>query len=218
MFQRILKKNLHFLIPYAIVLLLVACILLLNDKHALHLQLNKLHSSFFDQFFRTITFFGDGAFPFVVATVFLFIGFNKAIIVSIIPSIAGLLSQFFKRVVFPECVRPKAIFYDNPDMHWVTGVDLHTSFSFPSGHTTTVFSLAFCLCFLSNRKELKIFWFVMALIVGYSRVYLSQHFLVDIYFGSLLGVITTFAFLLLYDKINTKNLNQSLLTLFKSRG
>jgi len=70
--------------------------------------------------------------------------------------------------------------------------------SFPSGHTTGAFSMFFLLaCLLPERhRRFGILFFFVALIVGYSRMYLAAHFFADIYAGSLIGVGFT-AFLLM---------------------
>jgi membrane-associated phospholipid phosphatase len=40
-------------------------------------------------------------------------------------------------------------------------------------------------------KKIAALFFFCALAVGYSRIYLSQHFLLDVFFGSLIGTIGT---------------------------
>ena len=43
----------------------------------------------------------------------------------------------------------------------------------------------------TKKKPLGILFFLLAVIVGLSRIYLSQHFFMDIYFGSIVGVVIT---------------------------
>ncbi|MCW3122315.1 MAG: phosphoesterase PA-phosphatase related [Flavipsychrobacter sp.] len=63
--------------------------------------------------------------------------------------------------------------------------------SYPSGHTAG----AFCfLCFLSlclprRYRYIGLILFIIAMVVGYSRVYLSAHFFADIYAGSIVGTV-----------------------------
>jgi len=59
--------------------------------------------------------------------------------------------------------------------------------SFPSGHSTSVFALATILALHVNKKGWGLFFLMMAALVGYSRIYLGQHFLQDIVAGALLG-------------------------------
>lgn len=61
--------------------------------------------------------------------------------------------------------------------------------SFPSGHTTGAFSL-FCFIAMLLPKEKRVhgaLFFILALSVAYSRMYLAAHFFEDVYAGSILG-------------------------------
>lgn len=64
-----------------------------------------------------------------------------------------------------------------------------TSGSFPSGHTSNVFALAFLV---SNFYELNIFLttavFAIAGFIAYSRVLLGKHFTIDIAAGAICGL------------------------------
>jgi membrane-associated phospholipid phosphatase len=43
-----------------------------------------------------------------------------------------------------------------------------------------------------ENRFYKVLLLILALLTGYSRIYLSQHFLEDVYAGSIIGVSTTF--------------------------
>ena len=65
--------------------------------------------------------------------------------------------------------------------------------SFPSGHSQGAFSF---FCFVSLLLPAKYRWlgfvfFIFAISVCYSRIYLAAHFFDDVYAGSLIGGITT---------------------------
>ncbi|WP_404818046.1 phosphatase PAP2 family protein [Reichenbachiella ulvae] len=66
-------------------------------------------------------------------------------------------------------------------------MQVHASRSFPSGHTTTAFVIAFCLSLLFQKRLLTYAFLFVALLVAYSRMYLLQHFYIDILFGALVG-------------------------------
>ena len=70
--------------------------------------------------------------------------------------------------------------------HWVK---VNKSLSFPSGHTASAFCMAtsLALCF-SKHKWLIFTCFILAALTGYSRIYLGQHFLEDVWLGTLIGV------------------------------
>jgi membrane-associated phospholipid phosphatase len=91
----------------------------------------------------------------------------------------------------------------------VPGVELHHWGSFPSGHTTTAFMLASFL-YLVLPKKMKIHWLLMgiAFLVGISRVYLMQHFLMDIWAGALLGILSSLVSYMLVLKFFSKKIYQ----------
>ena len=60
-----------------------------------------------------------------------------------------------------------------------------TSYSFPSGHTTSAFAVAFTI--RSQHKKLGIVALVMAAVMAFTRLYVFVHFPTDIYAGILLG-------------------------------
>ena len=70
---------------------------------------------------------------------------------------------------------------------WTAPLD---EFSFPSGHTTSVFALAILLALNTRDKRISLIYLITAIITGYSRIYLGQHFLTDVLMGSFLGVMT----------------------------
>ena len=84
--------------------------------------------------------------------------------------------------------RPKTYFEGRVPIHLIAGVT-HSGFSsFPSGHTTTVFALAMILACYSKHKSRAWLFLLPAMLTAYSRIYLSQHFPVDVLIGSLVGV------------------------------
>ena len=88
--------------------------------------------------------------------------------------------------------RPVAFFDESIHLNFVDGVDVHSSNTFPSGHTATAFALFALLYIALNNRSIIISTslFILAFLVGLSRVYLLQHFIVDAYFGAILGVLS----------------------------
>lgn len=85
-------------------------------------------------------------------------------------------------------------------IHPVDGVTIHAgATSFPSGHTMAAFALYSFLAFALPRKSVwPAVFFLLALIVGVSRIYLVLHFLKDVYAGALIGVFLALAVYMLY--------------------
>ena len=77
------------------------------------------------------------------------------------------------------------------ELRLVEGVEVYIgATSFPSGHTMAGFALFGLLAFLLPKryKGAALLFFLLALIVALSRVYLVQHFVKDIYLGAWLGL------------------------------
>jgi undecaprenyl-diphosphatase len=70
-----------------------------------------------------------------------------------------------------------------PDVRILVGCT--KSFSFPSGHATNLFAVATYLSY--NYRRYSPFFFLMAVIVAYSRIYVGVHYPLDIAGGALVG-------------------------------
>ena len=89
----------------------------------------------------------------------------------------------------------KALTAKYPDMaaEWVAKyefpnfVDKLTSFSVPSGHTSSAFAACAAILFL-NRK-LGIPAIIFAALMGFSRIYVEVHYCTDVLGGALVGII-----------------------------
>ena len=155
--------------------------MLLYTKTNLHLVFNSFHTSFFDAFFHYFTYLGDGVLAFLISIILLTVKYRYALVVGLSNLIASIITQSLKQTVFANHFRPKKYFEGIHDLYFVPGVENHMNYSFPSGHATCAFALYFALTLLVNNKNYKRLFFAMALLVAYSRVYLSQHFFGDIY-------------------------------------
>jgi undecaprenyl-diphosphatase len=73
-------------------------------------------------------------------------------------------------------------------------------YSFPSSHVVFIFS---ALPILSREfPRLKYIWVALAVLVGVSRIYFTDHYLSDVIFGAIIGYLIGLYFLWLEDKFN----------------
>jgi membrane-associated phospholipid phosphatase len=205
----VLKNNKPFFIPYLVFLFIGAIILTLYNKAEIHLFINRFHNQFSDNFFRIATMLAEGLFIALVITILAFKKVRYSILLVSSFALSGMLAQFLKRMIFNEMPRPKAFFENIAELHFIENVQLHTQYSFPSGHATSAFTLFFALSLFAKQPILKVLCFVGALLVSWSRIYLSQHFLMDIYAGSLLGIGSVALIFWYFGKIETKRFNQA---------
>lgn len=152
-----------------------------------------------DYFFAAITNGGDGFIWAVTLLVTIFILKQpKAwpLVVSGIV-ISTILTQVPKNFITPIIQRPWAAIADHSLIHHVSFVQPLQSFSFPSGHTATAFSIYLTFCLLTSKKWWLYTGFVYAVLVGYSRVYLAQHFPLDVAGGITVAIISTYLSMLI---------------------
>lgn len=208
--RTIFKANSFFLLPYVLFLLAGAVLIIENSKSATHLEFNRFHDHFFDIFFSYITYLGDGYAALLTAVMLLAVRYRYVVLVALSNIISALITQTLKHTLFSNVVRPKKFFEGIHDIYLVPRVENYLYNSFPSGHSTCAFALYFSIALIVENKILKLFCFVVALLVAYSRVYLSQHFFEDVYAGSLIGVTTTILVYLVVRKNHAPWMERSL--------
>lgn len=60
-------------------------------------------------------------------------------------------------------------------------------FSFPSGHASTAFAAATILTFFDKKRRW--FYYLVAILISYSRIYLGCHYFFDVVVGALFGYL-----------------------------
>ncbi|MBD3345804.1 MAG: phosphatase PAP2 family protein [Chitinivibrionales bacterium] len=161
----------------------------------LFLLINQYNTIFFDYFFLFITQFGNG---WVVAPVLTFLVVKKIprkllpqiLFISVVGIVgSGMVNHRIKKLID----RPRPLLYFQIHNDQISPEDIHVVGkpwkyrSFPSGHTNTAFSAATLCAFLFGG------WyyltFILAALVGYSRIYMGVHFPLDVLFGAIDGIL-----------------------------
>ncbi len=185
-----------FLSLTAVFVLALSVAVALNDKADLHLALTFGYldsvgsSAASDVFFKYITEMG-AAVPFVIAALLMLWRVKEGLYLLVAEGVTALFVYPLKKY-FAE-PRPKLFFQETmPDvtLHSVEGVSMHMHNSFPSGHTATVFCAMLCLSVICRKRPwLSVLFFLTAVLTGYSRIYLSQHFAQDVLAGTIVGTV-----------------------------
>lgn len=184
---------------YSVLLLLAAGVFVLMywGKEAVFLKLNHQHSDLSDFLLKYFTYLGEGFVMALLGVILFLFGQRKLGILMIISfALSGLLAQGIKRVA--KDPRPGLYFQKKEMIHNIDGELLKGRNSFPSGHTTTAFAMFSLLSFATRNKGVQFLYFAAACTVGYSRIYLGQHFTADVLAGAALGVLTSFILLWLF--------------------
>lgn len=162
-----------------------------HDKLAMHAAINERHYAITDLFFRLVTHLGDGLVPTAMALYFLWRGTWRAfMMVGTSAALSAIVAQTLKRQFFADMDRPFLFVDRMPGIDLVQGLELHHHFSFPSGHSTAAFATALALVVLFPGQRNAFIGALTACLIGFSRIYLSQHFTVDVVGGALIGSFT----------------------------
>jgi membrane-associated phospholipid phosphatase len=216
-----IKYNIVYIVLYLVVLSIIGYILLHIEKVPIHRKMNAcVGNAFIDQFMAYVTHLGDGLFAVLVAIVFSFKNVRVSLYILFSYAGAGIVSYVLKHWVYYEVFRPHFVFqyYVREELKLVDGVDVVAHHSFPSGHALSAFALFFCLLLISKYHFSKMIFFMLAILAAYSRVYLSQHWLIDVYVGSIIGVsFSVLLYVIFYDTNKWPQLNTSLPLLLKNK-
>jgi hypothetical protein len=163
--------NPFFFIPFFLWSIIGALAIMLSDKESLFRVFNTNYNSVMDGAMPVVTMMGNGVVITIILAVLLTIPKLQNRWYFLAALFSALLSSLFVQLV-------KNL------------VNAERPLKFYSCGAFSMFSLLACLLPLRFR-----FWgalfFVLALLVGYSRMYLAQHFFEDVYAGSIVGTLFT---------------------------
>lgn len=201
---KILKSHRLFFTLFFFWLIILACLQLLFSPTEMMFWVNRHNSPFLDTFFQFITFLGEDGIWLVPLMVYLYQYFRekkdvktKAIMLIIIWITKGIVSIALKNLF--NLPRPIEVYeHSERAIYLIKGLEIHHWQSFPSGHTFTGFAFACFYMLVARNNLLGFLWLALAMLIGYSRVYLFQHFPRDVFAGSILGVAVVLAVVFLW--------------------
>ena len=187
-----------FFIPYLLIVCICLIIKLTHTREAIYFEINGLHDNFADVFFTYATDLGAGLSIITLTLIFLLFNYRNAFLLISSFTITSLLGQLIKNIFHSP--RPYVYFKtDLNHIYLVKGIKMLTSNSFPSGHTIEAFTIAVVLTYIIRNKRWGFIFLLLAMAVGYSRMYLSEHFFEDVTAGSIIGTITTIIWITIID-------------------
>ena len=196
--------------PTLVLALVLGTLLLFFPKGELHLLLCQPHMPFLDTIVPIFSDLVDWL-PYLIVVLLLFYRAGWATLLASNLLLSTLIVQPIKHLV--NAPRPLTWFAENmPEvtLPLVEGVRMNHWLSFPSGHTTTFFVLFFsisvilCAENIRGKNILSLLCFLLATFGAYTRIYLSQHFALDVLAGILIASFTT---ILLYYFLVQKTKN-----------
>jgi membrane-associated phospholipid phosphatase len=186
----VLQRIRPFFIPYIILLCACLAVKILYSKEVIYFAVNSRNAAWADYIAPYVTDIGNGWTIVILSAVLVLFNYRIAFLMITSWIITSLFAQVVKFIF--DAPRPKLYFKDQlSHIHFVKGVYMLSYHSFPSGHTITAFSAGVVITYLVKNKNWGILLFIVAACVGYSRMYLSEHFFEDVSVGSVLGVFIT---------------------------
>jgi len=198
-----------YAIAYCVLLLVSVGLMLAYPKLELHLLLNTYHTEFLDSFFKHYSKLAEWPLYALALLPLLWKKFRITLFYALCELSGGVIIHVSKELFWSH--RPISVFEQagNTMLPLVEGVKMHHGSSFPSGHAFTFFTFFTCCALLlayyrfGNGKNdahrsssltlrsacIMLLLFALATLGAYSRIYLSQHFLSDVFVGSFVGFV-----------------------------
>ena len=171
-------------------------------NYSLYLK-NSFQQTYLKEFFQSITVLGDSLWYFLISIACIAIHYffkksnilnklsyqfekihyyNLLLFSSVLNS--GVLAQLIKHMLG----RPRPNVVDVNNDVYFNFFTFDSSFhSFPSGHASTIFAVA--LVFSLIAPKLKIFFFILAIVIAFSRIVVGAHFITDVVAGIFVALI-----------------------------
>jgi membrane-associated phospholipid phosphatase len=189
--KRLLSANAWFFSAFGLFVVLGALGLTAPQGSWL-MAINEYRTPELDWFFTWFTKTSEGFGQVLAFVLLLFMGIRRLAWGIPLGAVLATLCSTTAKNIFSH-PRPRTFFSEKgllaqidpvPGVHW-----LQNQHSFPSGHTLAAFTLfSYLALVLPWKKWGALLCFGLALLVGFSRMYLVQHFFKDVYLGAILGV------------------------------
>ena len=168
---------------------------------------NYIRNDFLDLVFPFYTELGEDGYIWIAVGILLLIP-KKTRKCGIMVLAALLVMLVVNNLILKKVIARTRPCYTDEIKHFFPGlieIPKITSYSFPSGHTTSAFSVAFTI--YKQHKKLGIIALIMAAVMAFTRLYVFVHFPTDIYGGIIVAVGIAY-FVYRMEKIITPRLQK----------
>lgn len=195
----------NYLVPYLVLVFLTLLMLIFIPKGEEVLWLNQFYNPLLSNLFVWFTRLGEEIVAIAIGIGILMFMPYRYVFGYIIATLAlSLIIYVFKHYIYSDALRPVVLLKEYP-LQLVKELHINTRFSFPSGHTATAFAVFSYVAF-SVKNKYKFFLIIFPFLAGLSRIYLVQHFLIDVVAGSVLGV---FIASIAYYSVTSANISET---------
>jgi membrane-associated phospholipid phosphatase len=193
----------------AVIAAVLFCASYTMGKNEFFLFLNTDLGTAADYFFGIFTNTGDASMWVVVLLITLFVLKQKKAWPLLVSAfvLSTIFTQASKYIFYPDAPRPFKAIVNHSLIHTVSFVKPLSISSFPSGHTAAAFSIYLVLCLLLRSGWWLAIGLLYAVAVGYSRIYLAQHFPFDVAAGITVAIVSVFLSLLIQRAVFNKSKN-----------
>lgn len=203
----LLTNNKPFYIAATVYILLAALLLTVLPVGGIELSVYPRHVPVLNYFFLAMTFLGDGlSLLIVLPLIWYFSSWRTMVVVGLSVLATFAVVQSLKLYAFPDADRPLRFFGEQVQQYVFSGMEQNMHNSFPSGHSGQSMAIAASLSFFIRDKRFQYLLLATSILVGWSRVYLMQHFLLDTLVGAFFGLVM--ALLVFYGVSKSKLLKE----------
>lgn len=176
---------------------------LLSLDQQIFLIINHLpHAAFLDGFMLLVSGVGTYGIIWLIVGGWLIVREERKDHQFWIPLLTGVVSAWFMAEIFLKNIflRPRP---SSAMGAIIVGLNC-CGYAFPSGHAT----IAFAMAVIVSRKEPRWRWafFLFAVLIAFSRVYLGKHYPLDVFAGAVLGILMGWLSLTLGSFVRPKSI------------